>query len=59
MQYMASGACHDKVVRITEMPEYASLPLPLLLMEYELVISISVLSQYRKKMVPQSQLLDF
>lgn len=60
MQYVASGACHDEVVRTIEISEYASLPLPLPLMEHELVISIGVLSQPRKKIVPQSQLcLDF
>lgn len=60
MQYVASGACHDKVVRTIEISECGSLPLTLPLMEHELVISVSVLSQSRKKTVPQSQLcLDF
>lgn len=45
---MASGACHDNFARTIEIWEYSLLPSPRPLMEYELVFSLSVLSQYRK-----------
>lgn len=56
---MASGACRDNFARTIEIWESSLLPSPLPLMEYELVFSLSVLSQYRK-IAPQSQFcLDF